>query len=141
MGVLDVAKNIGIRHNVSLKVIDQISGKVVQSHTGHNAATNSLITGIGHYLKGDGVLNQGYYMLSRFVPKYISLGTMGLINQDEDEVGLPKGIGQISYKSKSYGELTTQEMRSLGKLDEYDRPKPEVDLSQKLSDEDDEILR
>ncbi len=51
------------------------------------------MTGIGHYLKGDGVLNQGYEMLSQFIPRYISLGTMGLLNQDQDENGLPTGIG------------------------------------------------
>ena len=32
-------------------------------------------------------------MLSAFIPQYISLGTMGLINQEEDNEGLPAGLG------------------------------------------------
>lgn len=87
------AKNLRTEHNVSIRVLDSKSGKVISSHIGHNAATNSLIVGIAHYLTGDGVLNQGYHMLNYYIPKYISLGTMGLINQDEDENGLPAGIG------------------------------------------------
>ena len=87
------AKNLRTEHNVSIRVLDSKSGKVVSSHIGHNAATNSLLVGIAHYLTGDGVLNQGYHMLNYYIPKYISLGTMGLINQDEDENGLPAGIG------------------------------------------------
>ena len=82
-----------IRHNVSLRVIDSRTGKVVQTHTGHNSATNTLVTGIAHYLTGDGVLNQGYHMLSQYVPRYISLGTMGLYSQDSNAEGLPVGIG------------------------------------------------
>lgn len=87
------AKNLRTEHNVSIRVLDSKSGKVISSHIGHNAATNSLLVGIAHYLTGDGVLNQGYHMLNYYIPKYISLGTMGLINQDEDENGLPAGIG------------------------------------------------
>lgn len=96
----NIAKRIPIQHNVSIRVIDPISGKVVSSHTGHNAATNSLLTGVAHYLTGDGVLNQGYHMLSSYIPRYISLGTMGLISQDCDESGLPTGIGNVSYQDK-----------------------------------------
>lgn len=93
MSILQCAKNLGIRHNVSFRVIDTITGKVVSEHRGHNAATNSMLTGIAHYLTGDGVLNQGYDMLSAYIPKYISLGTMGLVDQEADENGLPTGIG------------------------------------------------
>lgn len=93
--ILSQAKLIPCIHNVSIKVIDNISGKVVSSHTGHNAATMSLINGIGHYLTGDGILNQGYHMLSDYIPRYISLGTMGLLNQDQDGDGLPVGLGAI----------------------------------------------
>lgn len=89
------AKHIKAQHNVCIRVIDHTSGEIISSHTGHNAATNSLLTGIGHYLTGDGILNQGYPMLSNFIPKYISLGTMGLINQEQDADGLPAGIGVI----------------------------------------------
>lgn len=93
--ILRISKNLGIRHNVCIRVIDEGTGKIVASHNGHNAATNSLLTGIAHYLTGDGILNQGYPMLSAYVPKYISLGTMGLINQDADSDGLPAGLGVV----------------------------------------------
>lgn len=86
-------KNLGIKHNVTFRVIDERTGNVVQTYQGHNSATNSLLYGIAHYLKGDGVLNQGTHMLSSFVPRYISLGTMGLSSQEEDENHLPIGIG------------------------------------------------
>lgn len=89
------AKRIDMRHNVSIRVLDEVTGKVVSEHTGHNASTNSMLTGIAHYLSGDGVLSQSD-ILSRWIPKYISVGTMGLINQEEDEFGLPAGIGTIS---------------------------------------------
>lgn len=92
MDILRAAKELRIEHNVSLRVLDP-SGNVVQTHTGHNAVTASMLTGIGHYLSGDGVLNQGEAMLSRWIPRYISLGTMGLWSQDQDEEGLPTGIG------------------------------------------------
>ena len=90
-----LSKNMSIEHNVTFNVIDEITGDIVQTHTGHNAATNSLLTGIAHYLVGDGVKNQAYDMLSTYLPQYISLGTMGLFSQAEDEDGLPIGIGGI----------------------------------------------
>ena len=90
---LEIAKNMSVRHNVTFNVYDEITGRLLQHHEGHNAATNSIITGIAHYLVGEGVLNQGYDMLSSWVPKYISLGTMGLYSQDVDASGLPSGIG------------------------------------------------
>lgn len=88
-----IAKQMAMTHNVTLRVLDQSTMEPVQEHEGHNAATNTLLMGIGHYLIGDGVSNQGYDMLSRFVPRYISLGTTGLLNQDEDDEHLPIGIG------------------------------------------------
>lgn len=94
--ITTTAKHIDIRHNVCMRVIDSPTGKVVSQHTGHNAATNGLLTGIGHYLTGEGILNQGWHMLSDYVPKYISLGTMGLINQDTDKDGYPSGIGIVN---------------------------------------------
>lgn len=93
--ILESSKRIPLRHNVSLKVIDVPTKKVVSEHTGHNASTNGLLTGIGHYLTGDGILNQGWALLNHYIPKYISLGTMGLLNQDEDEHGYPAGIGVV----------------------------------------------
>lgn len=91
---LTAAKAMGIQYNVTFRVLDATTGDVVSEHIGHNQATNSLLLGIAHYLKGDGILNQGIYMLSHYVPKYISLGCMGLVSQDEDPVtGLPAGIG------------------------------------------------
>lgn len=93
--ITSTAKRMSIEHNVTFKVLDATTDEVIQVHEGHNAATNSLLTGIGHYLMGDGVFNQAYDMLSRFVPKYISLGTMGLVSQECDESGLPIGLGGI----------------------------------------------
>ena len=86
-------KHLGITHNVTFVVRDAITGKAVSVHKGHNSATNSILTGIGYYLAGEGILNQGWHMLSQFIPRYISLGTMGLLNQEQDEFGLPTGIG------------------------------------------------
>lgn len=114
MGILESARNLGIQYNVSFRVIDSISGKVVQEHIGHNAATNSLLTGIGYYLIGNGVLNQGYQMLSAYIPRYISLGTMGLINQEEDSNGLPIGIGSVDYSNVRYNKLTEDQLNILG---------------------------
>lgn len=87
-----IAKRLDVRHNVCIRVIDEATGKVISQHEGHNSATNSMITGIAHYLAGDGVLSQSD-ILTRWIPQYISVGTMGLINQEEDEEGLPAGIG------------------------------------------------
>ena len=98
-GILDAAKHLSIKENVSIQVLDRLTGQVVQEHTGHNQATNSLLFGIAHHLIGDFVpnerhgLNPGFSMLSNYVPRYISLGTMGLINQEQDSRGLPAGIG------------------------------------------------
>lgn len=97
--ILKVSKEMGIEQNVTIRVIDEMTGTVVQEHVGHNSATNSLLWGIGHHLIGDFLPNEGhglhpgYSMLSNYVPRYISLGTMGLLNQDQDSYGLPAGIG------------------------------------------------
>ncbi len=85
-------KNLGIDQNVSFRVLDKITGEIVQEHIGHNTATNSMLIGIGNYLTGNGILNQGYDMLSQNIPRYISLGTMGLYNQEQDSNFLPVGI-------------------------------------------------
>lgn len=111
--VKSAAKRMSIEHNVTFNVIDQETGKVVQTHEGHNAATNSLLTGIAHYLIGDGIYNQGYDLLSMYVPKYISLGTMGLFTQDEDSYGLPIGLGSdtdVSDDSKYVGDGQTERL-------------------------------
>lgn len=91
--ILKISKNLGYRQNVSFRILDEKTGKVVSEHRGHNSATNSLITGIAHYLVGEGTYNQGYEMLHKYIPIYISLGTMGLINQEQDAEGLPAGLG------------------------------------------------
>lgn len=88
-------RHFGINHNVTFLVRDVNTMKIQSIRKGHNAATNSMILGIAHYLTGDGILNQGWHLLSSYVPKYISLGTMGLINQDSDENGYPSGIGAV----------------------------------------------
>lgn len=86
-------------NNVYLRVLDINTGQVVQSHTSHNSATNSMIYGIARYLVGDGSLGQAPSLLSRYVPKYISLGTMGLYSQEADDEGLPIGIGDSPLNS------------------------------------------
>ena len=83
---LDIIKRLDVRQNVTIRIIDEPTGEVVQEHSGHNAATNSLLTGIAHYLVGDGVLNQGSDTLSMWIPQYISLGTMGLTSQESEEI-------------------------------------------------------
>lgn len=95
------SRHLTMNHNVTFVVRDANTMKVQSVHKGHNAATNGLLTGIAHYLTGDGILNQGWHMLSNYVPKYISLGTMGLINQDQDENGLPDGIGVVEGSEES----------------------------------------
>lgn len=114
MSIVQIGKNLGMRHNVSFRVLDACTGALVSEHTGHNAATNSLLTGIGHYLKGDGVLNQGYSMLNSYIPKYISLGTAGLLNQNEDADGLPAGIGTTDYSGMTYRELDGNQLDMIG---------------------------
>lgn len=94
MNVVECAKNLGVEYNVTFRVIDKITGRLVQEHVGHNAATDSLVKGIGKYLMGQGILNQGSEMLRRYIPRYISLGTMGLYSQEADSLGLPTGIGE-----------------------------------------------
>lgn len=97
---LDIIKRLDVKQNVTIRVIDEPTGKVVQEHIGHNAATNSLLTGIAHYLMGDGVFNQGSDTLMMWVPQYISLGTMGLTSQDSEVITVdgvdytvPKDLG------------------------------------------------
>ena len=97
---LDIIKRLDVKQNVTIRVIDEPTGKVVQEHVGHNAATNSLLTGIAHYLMGDGVLNQGSDMLSNWVPQFMSVGTMGLTSQDAVDY-LPVGIGYTPVAPES----------------------------------------
>ena len=101
------SKRFRIRHNVTLRVLDKVTGKLIREHVGHNAATNTMIEGIGHYLAGEGVLRQGYSMLSKYIPRYISLGTMGLRNQEEDEEGLPAGISGSEYTGDEGEDFTS----------------------------------
>ena len=59
MNELKAAKAMGLQYNVTFRILDEHTGQVVSEHIGHNQATNSLLLGVAHYLKGDGVLNQG----------------------------------------------------------------------------------
>lgn len=91
-GILELAKSLGVTQNVSIRVIDEPTGKLVSEHVGHNAATNTLLMGIGYYLLGNTTAVRD---TRNFLPTHISLGTMGLSSQDEDENGLPTGVGTI----------------------------------------------
>jgi len=91
-GIFQTAKSLGMQHNVCLRIIDEPTGKIVAQHVGHNAATNTLITGVGQFLLGGSTTGAGE-LLQQWIPQYISLGTMGLRSQEEDEYGLPTGIG------------------------------------------------
>ena len=73
--IIEIGKSLGLKYNVSIRILDEATGKVVSEHVGHNAATNTLLTGIGHYLAGEGIINQGE-ILRGWIPQYISLGTM-----------------------------------------------------------------
>ena len=91
--MLDISKRLDVQHNVTINVIDVKTGTIVHSHEGHNASTNSMLIGIANYLIGAGSSGQSS-QLERFIPKYISLGTMGLYNQSYYEDTLyPGGIG------------------------------------------------
>lgn len=105
--ILKAASNMSIRHNVTMRVLDVYTGEVVQSLTGHNAATCGLLTGIGHYLKGDSVFNSNYQM-SDYIPQFISLGTMGLKNQLMDADGWPLGIGGVENNWDDYTQYMLQ---------------------------------
>lgn len=94
-GALEIAKGLGIQYNVTIRVLDEVTGEVVSEHIGHNTATNALITGIGHYLMGEATFTQGE-LLRDWIPQYISVGTMGLGSQEEDDEGLPRDIGGTS---------------------------------------------
>lgn len=114
--------SLPIKNNVVVNVIDKETNQVVQSYEGHNECTNSLLSGVAHYLVGDGVLNQAQSdsILSAFVPKYISLGTMGLLSQEADANGLPKHIGDTNnpfgYSADNYPNTES----AVGKLyDDY----------------------
>ena len=114
--------SLPIKNNVVVNVIDKETNQVVQSYEGHNECTNSLLSGVAHYLVGDGVLNQAQSdsILSAFVPKYISLGTMGLLSQEADANGLPKHIGDTNnpfgYSADNYPNTES----AIGKLyDDY----------------------
>lgn len=96
---IEAVKGLGIKYNVRIRIIDEPTGQVVSEHVGHNAATNTLLTGIGHYLAGEALTGQNG-ILDRWIPQYISLGTMGLVNQECDENGLPTGIGLTTEGSE-----------------------------------------
>lgn len=100
MGNIEIAKRLGVTQNVCIRVIDEPTGKVVQEHTGHNAATSTLLTGIGQFLMGGAVTGAGE-LLADWIPQYISLGTMGLSNQEQDEYGLPVGVGDLSISDEA----------------------------------------
>lgn len=106
MDTAKIARNMSIDHNVTIRVLDAKTLDVVSTHEGHNQGTNSMLLGIAHYLLGDGVLNQENSTLSDFLPKYMSLGTMGLMNQDETDDGLPAGVGNTPRSGVTESDLS-----------------------------------
>lgn len=118
---LSAYKNLSIKQNVAIQVIDEATGAVVQEHVGHNSATNSLLYGIAHHLAGDFLPNEAiglhpaYSMLANYVPRYISLGTMGLINQNQDSNGLPAGVGDTVPSSSDPEFIRLQEAMNAAK--------------------------
>lgn len=70
--------------NVLLSVIDSRSGNVLRTHAGHNAATNTFIYSCAQRFISDN---------TEWAPRYISLGTMGLLNQQQTDNHTPSGIG------------------------------------------------
>jgi len=91
--ITKISKKLGVRDNVCLRVVDLRTKKVVQEFIGHNTATSTILSGIVHFLAGDGILNQARFTLKDYIPQYMSLGTMGLCSQGYDADGLPTGIG------------------------------------------------
>lgn len=98
--ITNISKKLGIYDNVYLRVVDIRTKEVVQQVKGHNAATSTILSGIAHFLCGDGTLNQAKFTLDDYVPQYMSLGTMGLCSQVADQTtGLPIGIGNKNNPS------------------------------------------
>ena len=123
--LLDVIKRLDVKQNVTIRIIDEPTGEVVQEHVGHNAATHSMLTGIAHYLMGDGVLNQGSDILSMWVPQYISLGTMGLTSQDSETITIdgedyivPAGLGSTPPAPES-ATPEEKELNDILRFEEY----------------------
>lgn len=116
-------RNMRIDHNVQFRVFDRASGALVKTYEGHNQATNTMLTGIAHYLQGDGILNQGIATLGMFVPKYISLGVMGLMSQEEDENGLPTGISGY-MDDMEQGDSETDEEYEIRRFTSYMQQTP-----------------
>lgn len=116
MNKLTAKRNLGLVHNVTINVIDEATQKIVFSHSGHNNATNGMLTGIGYYLTGQGVLNQGSALLSQFVPRYISLGTMGLKSQTSINFNGYKAphIGVMDHSTQTYAQLSAEDLAYLG---------------------------
>jgi hypothetical protein len=81
-------------NNVTIKVIDEATGRVDQVHRGKNSVTTTLLEGIAHYLQGYGLSNQGG-LLKNNLPQFISLGTMGLNGVGEDSEGNEVQLAQM----------------------------------------------
>lgn len=81
-------------NNVTIKVIDEATGRVDQVHKGQNSVTTTLLEGIAHYLQGYGFDNVGG-LLKNYLPQYISLGTMGLNGVGEDSEGNAIQLAQM----------------------------------------------
>ena len=67
-GPLEIGKSLGTNHNVCIRVIDEPSGRVISQHVGHNAATNTLLTGIAQFLLGGSTTGSGE-LLRNWIPQ------------------------------------------------------------------------
>ena len=93
----EIKQLLGSESNVLLSVIDSTSGNVLRTHVGHNAATNTFIYSCAQRFISDN---------TEWAPRYISLGTMGLLNQQETDNHTPSGIG--TYLDTSDTDIVTR---------------------------------
>jgi hypothetical protein len=93
-------------NNVTIKVIDEATGCVVQKHSGQNSVTTTLLEGIAHYLQGYGLDNQGA-LLKNHLPRFISIGTMGLNGYKEENGNIIQLAQQFEIDNEPVDDINT----------------------------------
>lgn len=126
MSGFNICKPIPIEHNVYIRVVDQATGQVVSQHTGHNTATFTMLEGIARYLRGDGALTQTP-ILKRFLPSYMSVGTMGVVDPHPNADEVPTQIGTSKY---NIGDTITNanDLHLIGKDSAYTIQSSDTDI-------------